>query len=110
MASDRRPDAHATRPGTAVQTSPSNPDRSPAKCVWCAADLGPSARRLGGRVQCVGCGAATTDPWPDAMDLQRAYAHYRPESGRFSGVGDSVLRWTRARLARRVDRVAPPGP
>ncbi len=38
-----------------------------------------------------------------------AYARYRPESGRFSGLGDALLRHTRARLAGRIDRLAPPG-
>jgi SAM-dependent methyltransferase len=54
---------------------------------------------------------ATTDPWPDEATLERAYAgSYRPDSGRFSGPGDRVLRRTRGLLARRIDRVAPPGP
>ena len=40
-----------------------------------------------------------------------AYANwYRPSSGRFLGVGDAILRRTRGRLARHVDRLAPPGP
>jgi SAM-dependent methyltransferase len=65
---------------------------------------------LQGRTHCTACGAATTDPWPSERELEEAYARYRPESGRFSGVGDHLLRRTRARLARRVDRLAPPGP
>jgi 2-polyprenyl-3-methyl-5-hydroxy-6-metoxy-1,4-benzoquinol methylase len=64
---------------------------------------------LAGRTRCAACGAATTDPWPATEDLQRAYARYRPESGRFSWLGDATLRRTRARLANRVDRLAPPG-
>ena len=63
-----------------------------------------------GRRDCARCGAATTDPWPSPAELERAYAHYRPEAGRFSRLGDAVLRRTRARLAGRIDRVAPPGP
>ena len=35
---------------------------------------------------------------------------YRPDSGRFSAGGDRLLALTRATLARRLDRVAPPGP
>jgi SAM-dependent methyltransferase len=82
----------------------------PATCVWCGAPLGPSAERLAGRTRCGACGAATTDPWPSAEALDRAYARYRPESGRFAGIGDAVLRRTRAHLAGRVDGLAPPGP
>jgi hypothetical protein len=63
-----------------------------------------------GRRRCDACGALTTDPWPDEAELRRAYARYRPESGRFAGLGDALLRRTRARLANRIDRVAPPGP
>ena len=82
---------------------------APASCVWCNASLVPSGTRLAGRTRCNFCGAATTDPWPDRAELQRAYARYRPESGRFSGVGDALLRRTRGRLAARIDRLAPPG-
>lgn len=35
---------------------------------------------------------------------------YRPASGRFSGFGDRLLRRTRARLAKRLRKLAPPGP
>lgn len=53
---------------------------------------------------------ATTDPWPSAEELERAYGDfYRPERGRFSGPGDVLLRRSRATLAGRLDRIAPPG-
>jgi hypothetical protein len=81
----------------------------PQRCVWCDAALGESAERLAGRTRCDACGAATTDPWPSDLDLERAYARYRPEQGRFSGAGDALLRRTRSRLARRIDRIAPHG-
>jgi SAM-dependent methyltransferase len=84
--------------------------RSPSSCAWCNALLDRSAARLAGRTRCASCGAATTDPWPTGDELERAYAGYRPASGRFSGVGDRVLRVTRARLANRIDRLAPSGP
>jgi SAM-dependent methyltransferase len=43
--------------------------------------------------------------------LNAAYGTwYRPTSGRFSGLGDAMLRRTRGRLARRLDRIAPAGP
>lgn len=93
----------------AAQRDGHSPDRAPTRCVWCGAPLDGSARHLAGRTRCATCGVATTDPWPGAESLERAYARYRPESGRFSGVGDAVLRRTRARLARRVDRLAPAG-
>ena len=64
-----------------------------------------------GRIHCRACGAATTDPWPSPAQLDAAYAGwYRPREGRFSGLGDSVLRRTRAHLSERIDRIAPAGP
>ncbi|HEX5713149.1 MAG TPA: class I SAM-dependent methyltransferase [Solirubrobacterales bacterium] len=82
----------------------------PAACAWCGAPLR-DGERLAGRTRCRGCGVATTDPWPTAAALDRAYGEwYRPGSGRFSGRGDALLRLTRGSLARRLDRIAPPGP
>lgn len=84
----------------------------PPACVWCAAPLGADAERLGGRIRCPRCGAATTNPFPDAGDLGRAYGEwYRPPSGegRFSFAGDAVLARTRGLLAGRIDEIAPPG-
>lgn len=79
-------------------------------CVWCSAPL-EDGERLPGRIRCRRCGAATTDPWPSAEDLDRAYAGpYRPAEGRFSGPGDWLLRRARAQLAGRLDALAPPGP
>lgn len=79
------------------------------RCAWCGAALGSEAKRLPGRTRCA-CGAATTDPWPTDEELARAYGGaYRPESGRFAGVGDLLLRRTRGLLARRLDAIAPPG-
>lgn len=76
--------------------------------MWCGAPAQPSDRRL---AVCAACGAATTYPPPDEAELQSAYAgSYRPPSGRFSGGGDRLLRRTRALLAGRLDRLAPPGP
>jgi hypothetical protein len=95
-----------------LMASSKNPivDESGGSCAWCYAPLQLPARRLGGRRCCASCGAATTDPWPTAAELVLAYARYRPESGRFAGIGDAVLRRTRGRLAARIDRLAPPGP
>ena len=46
------------------------------------------ATRLSGQASaCAACGAATTDPWPARQELERAYERYRPETGRFSGLG-----------------------
>jgi SAM-dependent methyltransferase len=54
---------------------------------------------------------ATTSPWPSDERLGEAYAvWYRPTAGRFSGVGDKVLRRTRSTLANRLHRVLPKGP
>ncbi len=80
-------------------------------CAWCRSPLDDSAVRLRGRTRCASCGAATTEPWPSEAVLDAAYGTwYRPDSGRFSLVGDALLRRTRALLARRLDRAAPPGP
>ena len=79
-------------------------------CAWCGAALGESAPRLEGRIVCPACGAATTDPWPSPAELSVAYERYRPDTGRFSGLGDAFLRRSRARLAARIEAVAPPGP
>jgi SAM-dependent methyltransferase len=82
-----------------------------AVCAWCAARLDDSADRRSGRTICPRCGVGTTDPWPDAAALTLAYGGpYRPAEGRFSGPGDAVLGLMRATLARRLDRIAPPGP
>jgi SAM-dependent methyltransferase len=82
-----------------------------ANCVWCGAPLDGEAIRLRGRTRCPRCGAATTDPWPSEEELGRAYGTwYRPHTGRFATLGDPLLRRTRALLAGRLDRIAPPGP
>ena len=79
-------------------------------CVWCGRPFDAGAPRLEGRRLCPHCGAATTDPWPDAAALERAYAGwYRPASGRFAGPGDRLLRRTRGQLAGRLARIAPAG-
>lgn len=53
---------------------------------------------------------ASTDPWPTEEELGAAYGTwYRPDSGRFGAVGDTLLRRSRALQARRIDAVAPPG-
>jgi methyltransferase family protein len=79
-------------------------------CAWCGHVLGSTATNLRGRIRCDACGVANTHPWPTEAELNAAYGDwYRPSSGRFSGVGDAVLRRTRGLLARRLDRIAPPG-
>src|SRR5215211_1511149 len=81
------------------------------RCEWCGRPLNATASRLRGRTRCARCGAATTDPVPSDSDLERAYASwYRPDGGRFAGPGETMLRRSRGHLARRLDRIAPPGP
>ena len=81
-----------------------------SQCAWCGAALDERAQRLRGRCRCARCGVATTDPWPDDAELERAYAGwYRPSSGRFSGPGDRLLQRMRGQLSRRLDAAAPPG-
>jgi SAM-dependent methyltransferase len=79
-------------------------------CAWCGVPFDARTERLAGRWRCAACGTATTMPWPSAAELDAAYAGwYRPPAGRFSGPGDVVLRRLRARLAGRLDAIAPPG-
>jgi SAM-dependent methyltransferase len=83
--------------------------RGPYTCAWCgSSDTGEPIQRL---IRCRACGAATTAPPPSDDELGLAYGRwYRPAAGRFALGGDTLLRWSRGRLARRLDRIAPPGP
>lgn len=83
----------------------------PPACPFCANEFPSSVRRLPGRLECPVCHVQVTDPWPSEEELAEAYStFYRPDSGRFSGPGDALLRRTRGSLARRIDAIAPPGP
>src|SRR5437763_13420402 len=80
-------------------------------CAWCGAALPPDRPHGSGRAACERCGAATTDPWPSQATLEDAYrGWYRPQAGRFAGPGDALLKRSRGALARRLARIAPPGP
>jgi 2-polyprenyl-3-methyl-5-hydroxy-6-metoxy-1,4-benzoquinol methylase len=81
------------------------------RCAWCDHQFDHTDEHLTGRVRCGRCGVATTSPWPSDEQLSEAYAvWYRPTSGRFSGLGDKVIRRTRSALADRLHRLLPPGP
>jgi SAM-dependent methyltransferase len=78
------------------------------RCAWCGGPAQPGQRGL---ALCRVCGSATTHPWPTKEELDRAYrGWYRPSTGRFSAGGDRLLARSRARLAARLDEVAPAGP
>ncbi len=79
-------------------------------CPWCEAPLPPARREDWHVVACPTCGVGVTQPWPTDAQLGAAYTGYRPESGRFSGPTERLLKATRSRLARRIDAIAPPGP
>jgi SAM-dependent methyltransferase len=82
-----------------------------AACAWCGAPLHPGPQGGFETVPCTACGSRTTWPIPTDADLELAYGSwYRPDHGRFSGLGDRILRSFRGRLARRLDVIAPPGP
>lgn len=82
-----------------------------SECAWCGHQFGEGDEYRHGRIRCARCGVATTSPWPSDEQLGDAYAvWYRPATGRFSGVGDKVLRRTRSALANRLHRVLPEGP
>jgi hypothetical protein len=85
-------------------------DASPS-CAWCGAPIDPANPRPGERrLECARCGAQTTWPTPTDAELAAAYeGWYRPETGRFTGPMDTLLGRMRARLAARIERIAPPG-
>jgi SAM-dependent methyltransferase len=89
--------------------------RTPAppasRCAWCEHQFDDADDRLAGRTRCGRCGVATTSPWPSDAQLGEAYADwYRPANGRFSGLGDKLLRRSRSALATRLHRMLPRGP
>ncbi len=89
--------------------------RAPAppavRCAWCDHRFDDADDPCTGRVWCARCGVATTSPWPSEAQLDEAYGDwYRPVAGRFAGLGDTVLRRTRAALANRLHGILPPGP
>src|SRR5262245_32591308 len=86
------------------------PSSASPGCAWCGAPLRVGPQEGFGTVACEACGARTTWPVPSDADLELAYGSwYRPAGGRFSGIGDRALRFSRGTLARRLDRIAPPG-
>ena len=93
---------------SALGQPPETTRAAPPRCAWCGS---PAQTGQGRLALCPRCGAATTFPIPDEAELERAYSTwYRPDAGRFGGGGDRLLAISRARLARRLDRIAPPGP
>lgn len=79
-------------------------------CAWCGRGFDDRARAMPGRIVCGNCGVATTDPWPTAEELAEAYGTwYRPESGRFSGIGDKIFSLLRGGFSRRLMKLAPSG-
>src|SRR5262245_36308316 len=87
------------------------PSSASPGCAWCGAPLRAGPQDGFATIACEACVARTTWPVPSDADLELAYGSwYRPAQGRFSGIGDRALRFSRGRLARRLDRIAPPGP
>jgi hypothetical protein len=81
------------------------------RCAWCGAPLRPGPANGFVAELCRACGARTTQPEPTDAELELAYGSwYRPAEGRFAGLADAALGRLRAGLARRLDRIAPPGP
>jgi SAM-dependent methyltransferase len=84
--------------------------RLAAVCPWCGASVTAEVADGFSVARCRECRTAFTWPVPSDGELDAAYGDwYRPQEGRFSGPGDRLLRWTRSRLARRIDKAAPPG-
>jgi SAM-dependent methyltransferase len=111
-----RPAPSARRSGTQAGANPAvayarTAAPPPDECAWCGHRLDGAAEHRPGRIRCARCGVATTSPWPSDEQLADAYAvWYRPTAGRFSGMGDAVLKRTRSALANRLHRVLPQGP
>ena len=79
-----------------------------ASCLWCGAGVTANPEEL--TVGCGRCGTRTTSPFPTEAELEEAYrGWYRPDSGRFLGLGDAFLRRSRSMLAARIDNAAPSG-
>jgi SAM-dependent methyltransferase len=107
-------DADAGRGATAVANPAVAYARTAApaatECAWCGHRFDDGDEHRPGRIKCAKCGVATTSPWPSDEQLGAAYAvWYRPEGGRFSGLGDKILARTRSTLATRLNRVLPAG-
>lgn len=80
-------------------------------CAWCGRGFDAAATRVGRRTICPSCAVGSTTPWPGPAELEAAYGSwYRPESGRFSGIGDRIFRFLRGGFSRRLVKLAPPGP
>jgi SAM-dependent methyltransferase len=95
---------------TATSRRARGAEASPS-CAWCGAPLLPGPADRPETELCGVCGARTTWPVPTDAELELAYGTwYRPAEGRFTGLADGVLRRSRGRLARRLDRIAPAGP
>jgi SAM-dependent methyltransferase len=100
--------AREPNPALAYSRIPAPPA---SECAWCGHRFDGEDTRRPGRIRCAQCGVATTSPWPSDAQLGEAYAPwYRPEGGRFSGLGDKVLRRMRSTLANRLHKALPPGP
>ena len=108
-----------TAPATRIdawepRSTPGTGGPAPVACSWCGASFegDGASEQLTGRLRCLSCGAATTDPWPTGPQLEAAYGNwYRPgPGGRFGFGGDVLLARSRGFIAARLDRVAPPGP
>jgi SAM-dependent methyltransferase len=96
---------------SATLASSRTPALTAGRCAWCKHQFDDADDRLSGRTRCARCGVATTSPWPSDAQLGEAYADwYRPASGRFSGLGDRLLRRSRSALADRLHRGLPRGP
>jgi len=107
---ERRSEAPSREGNPAVAYS-RIPAPAASECAWCGHAFGAGDEHRNGRIRCARCGVATTSPWPSDEQLGQAYAPwYRPVAGRFSGVGDKVLKRTRSALATRLQRVLPQGP
>jgi SAM-dependent methyltransferase len=85
--------------------------RRPHACAWCEAPLPASAASVPGGPALPGLRCRDDRSVAGRRRARRRLRHrYRPASGRFGGPGDALLARSRALPARRIDRLAPPGP
>lgn len=106
-----KPEVGSVREVTDSQVNSWTVGRRTTACAWCDHPFDRASDHSTGVAWCVKCGVGTTSPWPDDAQLAKAYDNwYRPEAGRFSGVGDKLIHRTRAALANRLHRLLPAGP
>lgn len=93
-----------------IATSPAATDEA-SVCAWCGAPLPRPRTQALWLLRCEGCGVFTVPDWRHAQRpaLPAGRGEARPQR-RLCTLGEAARRSARRHLARRVARIAPPGP